>query len=158
MSAITFYHNDGRAANGHSYAANLHRYGAVCASNHWPLGSVIVLTGRGGRRLRVTVCDRVGHGTDYDLNPAAFRKLGFPLKKGRGSVRARLVRRPHKHIQAHKHRRKNRGGGSAPCLTKSRRATLTQKRLTGGATRSPQKIAGEAASLGRSSQASTTCA
>ncbi len=97
MSAVTFYKNDGgQCANGRNYTQNLHRYGAVCASNHWPLGSVLVLTGRGGRRMRVTVCDRVGRGTEYDVDPGAFLRLVGPLKKGRGQVRARLVRRPHK--------------------------------------------------------------
>lgn len=96
LAACTWYAQRGLCPNGLSYTQNLHRYGAVCASNHWPLGSVLVLTGRGGRRMRLTVCDRVGHGTDYDINPAAFRRLCGNLKKGRGSVRARLVRRPHK--------------------------------------------------------------
>lgn len=92
----TYYRNDGAAANGHSYAANLHRYGAVCASNRHPLGTVLVLTGPGGRRVRVTICDRVGHGTDYDVDPGTFRRLVGPLRKGRGRVRARVVRGPHK--------------------------------------------------------------
>jgi len=104
MSAVTFYRNDGPASNGHTYSQNLHRYGAVCASNRWPLGSVLVLTGRGGRRMRLTVCDRVGRGTEYDINPAAFRCLVGPLRKGRGQVRVRIVRRPHKANKTSKRR------------------------------------------------------
>lgn len=112
MSAVTFYRNDGMAANGHSYTQNLRRYGAVCASNRWPLGSVIMLTGRGGRRMRLTVCDRARNGTDYDLDPAAFCKIGYPLRKGRGSVRARLICRARLACRAHKQRKhRGRAGG-----------------------------------------------
>lgn len=92
---VTYYHNDGPAANGRSYSYNLRRYGAVCASNHHPLGTVLILTAVDGQRVRVTVCDRVGHGTDYDLDPRTFRRL-WPLRKGRGRARARVVRGPHK--------------------------------------------------------------
>jgi len=96
MASATFFRDDGRAANGQTYSHNLRRYGAVCASNRYALGTVLVLTGPGGHRVRVTICDRVGHGTDYDVDPRTFRQLVGPLRKGRGRVRARLVRRAHK--------------------------------------------------------------
>ena len=110
MSALTYYRPDGLAANGHSYCQNLRRYGAVCASNHWPLGTSLTLTARSGKHVRLTVCDRVGRGSDYDVDPATFRRLEGGLKKGRGSVRVCRVRRPHKA----RRRKRHGGGGVAP--------------------------------------------
>lgn len=96
MAVATFYYNDGLASNGHTYRQNLRRHGGIVATNLYADGTELILIGETGRRARVTVCDKVGHGTDYDLNPALFRRLCGPLKKGRGRVRARVVGRPHK--------------------------------------------------------------
>ena len=90
--SVTWYAPDGRAANGRTYGQNARR-GFFCASNRYPLGTRLLLTSRGGRRVVVTVCDRIGHGSDCDLSEsAAARLMGERFRRvGRVSARVRVV-------------------------------------------------------------------
>jgi len=97
MLSCTFYRPDGPAANGHSYAWNAARYGNFCASNHYPMQTRLLLTRRGGRRIVVTVADRIGHGSDVDCSERAFCALVGPRYRliGRVTVQVRVLSRPH---------------------------------------------------------------
>ncbi len=96
MPSCTFYRPDGLAANGASYRQNAARYGAFCAGNRWPLGTRLLLTSRAGRRVRVTVVDRIGYGSDVDCSVEAARALMGRRYAiiGRLSVRVRVLSRP----------------------------------------------------------------
>ena len=90
MPSVTYYANDHcRAANGLTYAANARR-GLFCAGNRWPLGTRLELTSRGGRRVVVTVADRIGHGSDCDLSEPAARALMGSRYRIIGRVHARI--------------------------------------------------------------------
>ena len=98
----SFYtdHTSRPCANGRDYASNSRRYhGLFGASNRVPLGRRERLVSRCGWKVTgavtITIVDRVGRGTDYDLSPKAFRLLaGKHWKKvGRVTVRAREVGR-----------------------------------------------------------------
>lgn len=100
MLSATFYHDGtGRpCANGHSYAWNARHYGAFCAGNRWALGTHLELASRSGRRVRVTVVDRIGSGSDVDCSETTFAALAGSRYKvvGRLPVRVRVLSRPRK--------------------------------------------------------------
>lgn len=91
--STTFYENDGLAANGRTYTENTRLYGATCASNRHPLGTILQLPSRSGGYVRVTVVDRIGHGTDLDLNvQGAKAVMGYGYRRvGRISVHPSVV-------------------------------------------------------------------
>lgn len=87
--STTFYDNDGLAANGRTYAENTRLYGATCASNRFRLGTVLQLPSRSGGYVRTVVCDRIGHGSDIDLNVQAARAIMGRRFRGVGRVTVR---------------------------------------------------------------------
>ncbi len=102
----TYYHDatNRPCANGKTYRENRRIYGYFCASNRYGLGSRVLVSrltipgvSRGGQRVRVVVVDRIGRGTDIDLDTAAFRSLAGTRWRiiGRLPVRVRLVATGH---------------------------------------------------------------
>ena len=90
--SLTFYRDTTTCANGKTYGENLRRYHYFVASNHWPLGTRLALSSRYGAAGAI-VCDRVGHGTDYDADlPLAEKLMGRGWRKvGRVPVRVRRI-------------------------------------------------------------------
>ncbi len=91
LASATFFTQPGMAANGHSMASNVARYGHVCAYNRCPLGRTLLVS-RGGRRVRCVVVDRIGHGSDLDVYGARV----FALLAGKD---ARRVGRVQVHVR-----------------------------------------------------------
>ena len=84
LATCTWYHPgphvSARCANGKSYAANLRRYGAICASRSGKFGERKTIHYH-GRSVAVYVVDRPGANV-IDLDPKSFQRLA-PLTAGR---------------------------------------------------------------------------
>ena len=93
MLTATFYtdHSARPCANSHSFAwNNRHYHGLFGASNHYGLGTRVVLSSRSGRRVTITIADRTDGRTDYDVTPQVLKMLAGNhwRKVGRIAVRA----------------------------------------------------------------------
>ncbi|MBV9848184.1 MAG: hypothetical protein JO250_00715 [Armatimonadetes bacterium] len=107
--ATTFYDNDGIAANGHTYSENTRLYGVTCASNRYRLGTVLQLPSRSGGFVRAVVCDRIGHGSDIDLNVRGARAIMGRHYRGIGRVSVRPTVVGHVNCLASRRRRAESG-------------------------------------------------
>ncbi len=85
LASATWYAGGSKCANGRTPAENRARYGLCAACNQGRLGDK-VLASRGGRRVLVTITDRIGAHSDLDLRPEAAKVLLGPRYKFVGRV------------------------------------------------------------------------
>ena len=97
--STTFYRETGASASGLKLSECARRFGYYCASNRYPLLSRLLVS-RHGKAVRVVVVDRIGHGSECDLCPAAFARLA-PLSAGRIEAQVRVLSRPKKAHKKH---------------------------------------------------------